>query len=171
MIVVETQRLYLKTFSQDDVPGFFELNNDPLVLKYTGDKPFKDKEEVSRFIKDYDQYKKHGFGRWSVYLKETNCYLGFSGLRYSSETDEIDIGFRFMQKFWGMGFATESAIAALELAFTRYNAQKVVARAMQDNLASHAVIKKLGMTYQSSFQEDGKLWSKYQFLKENWRGY
>ncbi len=167
-IIATTNRLVLKEFSIDDIDGFFELNNDPVVLKYTGDKAFVNKTEVAEFISKYDQYEKYGFGRWSVYLKDTNQYVGFTGLRHSKESKDIDIGFRINRKYWGKGFATESAMASLNVAFHQYNVEQVTARAMKDNVASHTVIKKLAMKYHSEFEETGKLWIKYTLSQADW---
>lgn len=161
MIVYETERLLLREFSEKDIDGFFELNNDPVVLEYTGDRAFKHKDEVRRFIENYDQYNKYGLGRWSLYLKDNDEYIGFSGLRKSDETGEVDIGFRIMRKHWGKGYATESALASLKLAYERFGVEKVIARAMKNNSASHAVIKKLGMELVGTFTEDGCCWIKY----------
>ncbi len=168
MVVAETDRLLLKKFSENDVDGFFELNNDPEVLIYTGDKPFQNKEEVARFISEYNQYEICGFGRWSIYLKGTGQYIGFSGLRYLPDNEETDIGFRIARKYWGNGYATESAIAGLKIAFLELELKKIIARAMKDNLASHAVIKKLGMQCHSEFKEGGKNWMKYELYRTHW---
>lgn len=169
MIVAQTPRLLLKQFSLDDVDGFFTLNQDPEVLQYTGDRPFADKQEVATFIREYDQYDKYGLGRWSLYLKSTGEYIGFSGLRYSPETNDTDIGFRLMRKYWGRGYATESARAALTLAFTEFDKDRVIARAMTNNQASHAVIQKLAMQPLSSLHEAGHEWLTYQLSRKDWQ--
>ncbi|BDY04492.1 GNAT family N-acetyltransferase [Ferrimonas sp. YFM] len=164
MTELETERLRLQRFSLEDVDGFFELNNDPVVLKYTGDKPFDNKDQVAAFISDYAQYQLNGFGRWSLYLKETGEYLGFCGLRRAEPGAEVDIGFRIMRRHWRQGYALESAIAALQLGFGRYQLDRIVARAMEDNQASHAVINKLGMTRCGAFAEEGVNWVKYELF-------
>ncbi|WP_051215994.1 GNAT family N-acetyltransferase [Ferrimonas futtsuensis] len=164
MIEWETDRLILKRFSLGDVDGFLELNSDPDVLTYTGDRPFDTREQVARFIEDYTQYQLNGFGRWSVYLKETGEYLGFCGLRRAERGGEVDIGFRFMRKHWRQGYALESSLAALKLAFGRYQLDRVVARAMEDNRASHGVIRKLGMTRCGCFTEGGVNWVTYELF-------
>ncbi|WP_299789563.1 GNAT family N-acetyltransferase [uncultured Shewanella sp.] len=167
-IETETERLLFRRFSLDDVAGFYGLNLDPLVLKFTGDKPFSSRSEVVRFIEEYDQYDKYGFGRWSLYLKSSGEYIGFCGLRQSPETGEVDIGFRLMRRFWHRGYALESAKASLELAFTRYGVDTVIARAMKNNLASQRLIQKLGMQLDSSFIESGEEWLKYELKQERW---
>ncbi len=141
MIVVTTPRLELRRFSLDDVEGFYNLNEDSEVIRYTGDRSFKGRQEVETFILAYDQYEKHGIGRWSAYLRETGTYIGFSGLKFDPDKNQLDIGFRFYRDQWGKGYATESAIAALRIGFDEFGADVIVARAMQDNAASHSVIK------------------------------
>ena len=161
MIIAETDRLILKEFSIEDTEGFYRLNNDPLVLQYTGDKPFANVDETKRFIESYNHYQKHGFGRWSVYIKSENKYVGFCGLRVSEESGETDIGFRILREYWRKGIGYESSVAALELGFNQFKLENIVARAMKDNLASHGVIKKLGMLPVDDFVEEGVSWTQY----------
>lgn len=165
-VIVKTARLELRAFSLSDSEGFYLLNNDPVVIKYTGDEAFKDVEEAREFIRKYDHYEKWGFGRWSVYHIDTGAYLGFCGLKYSPEKQEVDLGFRFMQKYWNRGFATEAAQAALKVGFEKYGIKKMVGRAMMDNLASHRVLQKLGMEKMFEFEEDGEDWVQYEVVFE-----
>ncbi|RYV01721.1 N-acetyltransferase [Shewanella sp. OPT22] len=168
MNIAESKRLELREFSKNDVNGFFELNNDPIVLKYTGDSPFRDKLEVMQFIDNYQHYDENGFGRWSVYLKENDQYIGFCGLRKCHISEDVDIGFRIKRAFWGQGYASEAADLCLRLGFKRFALNDIVARAMEDNQASHALIKKLGMTFESCYQERGKKWLKYSINQQHY---
>ena len=108
-IILETERLYLREFIDSDGFHFYHLNNDSDVIKYTGNKPFKSIEEATNFIENYNEYLINGFGRWAVCLRETDEFLGWCGLKYESDKDEIDLGFRFYKKHWNKGYATESA--------------------------------------------------------------
>jgi len=162
MIVATTPRLELRRFSLDDVEGLYNLNNDPDVIRYSGDRSFKDRQEVATFILNYDQYEKHGIGRWSVYLRETAAYIGFCGLKFNPDKNQLDLGFRFYRRQWGKGYATESALAALRIGFDEFGADIIVGRAMQDNVASHRVLKKLAMRPDFTFEEAGKPWLQYQ---------
>ncbi len=162
MLISETPRLLFTQFSIEDVDGFYSLNNDPQVIKFTGDRAFHDREEVKQFIQNYDQYRLNGFGRWSLYLKSTGEYIGFCGLRKDINTGEVDIGFRLMRKFWHQGYAFEAARESIRIGFEQYGVNVIVARAMEDNSASHALIDKLGMSYHSRLTEQGVTWIKYQ---------
>ena len=164
MNIIETERLFLREFSLKDIEYFYQLNNDPQVIKFTGDSPFNSKYEVKEFIEGYDHYKKYGFGRWSVYLKSNNQFIGFNGLRKCEFTHEVDIGFRFVRNQWSKGYAYESSLSVLTFAFKQLKLKRIIARAMEENKASHAVIKKLGMDYISTTYENNVKWSKYELL-------
>ena len=159
--VFETDRLLLKKFNRADAKGFYELNLDPEVVRYTGDVPFASMAEAEAFIRDYDHYERYGFGRWSVFTKDTDDYIGFCGLNYRPALDEVDVGFRFLRINWGKGYATEAARGSLLYGFTQYALDKIVARAMQGNLASHRVLHKLGMRYEKTLEAEGAVWCQY----------
>ena len=147
MKILETSRLLLREMTTDDAENAYILNSDPEVLRYTGDDPFESVEEAREFLANYESYKKYGFGRWAVILKETGEYLGWCGLKYTPELDECDIGYRFMKKFWGCGYATEAAEACLELGFGKFGMKTIVGRAMPENGASVRILEKIGLTY------------------------
>lgn len=150
MKIIETNRFYLRTFQETDALHLFSLNSDCEVLKYTGDVPFETVDDALEFIKNYRAYLDFGMGRWAVILKENNAFLGWCGLKYNPKTEQVDLGFRFFQKYWNKGYATEAAQACIEYGFTKLKLQKIVGRAMQENKASIQVLTKVGMTYVST---------------------
>lgn len=160
-VVFETTRLILKRFSLVDAQGFYELNLDPEVLRYTGDVPFASVAEAEAFIHNYDHYECYGFGRWSVFLKDSSEYIGFCGLNYRPALGEVDLGFRLRRSQWGNGYATEAARGSLLYGFKEYALERIVARAMQENLASHRVLYKLGMHFEKTFEAEGDVWHQY----------
>ncbi|WP_444995548.1 GNAT family N-acetyltransferase [Aliikangiella sp. IMCC44359] len=165
-VIANTPRLELREFSIQDAPSFYQLNLDPLVLQYTGDSAFANVGETIEFIQKYDQYDKYGFGRWSLYLKESQQYIGFCGLRYSDSTGEVDLGFRLVRRFWGQGLATEAAKCAVEVGFKHYRLESIIGRAMQDNLASHAILNKLGFQFESPLNENKRQWFQYRLVNQ-----
>ena len=144
--IIETSRLYLREFELSDARKMFELNSDKEVIKYTGDDHFTSESEALNFIKNYDHYKAHGFGRWAVILKETNTFIGWNGLKLNEEND-IDIGFRFFKKYWGKGYATEIIAGFLEFCFDAFRLPSIMAQALKTNSASQRVLEKLGFEY------------------------
>jgi ribosomal-protein-alanine N-acetyltransferase len=153
--ILETPRLYLLEMTPDDAASAYLLNLDPEVIRYTGDDPFESIEEAKAFLESYSSYRTYGFGRWGVILKETDEYLGWCGLKYTPELDEFDIGYRFMKKFWGNGYATEAAEACLEVGFNQFNMKTIVGRALPENGASIRVLEKIGLSYLENRIEDG----------------
>ena len=166
LVVLETARLALKTFSLEDALGFYELNLDPEVLRYTGDVPFRSIAEAEAFIRGYDHYDRHGFGRWSVFIRDTAEYIGFCGLNYRPELDEVDVGFRLLRRYWGNSYATEAARASILHGFETCGLSRIVARARRENLASLRVMENLGMRFEKEFFVEGALWVQYEITKE-----
>jgi ribosomal-protein-alanine N-acetyltransferase len=155
-LILETPRLVLREFDIDDAKSFYELNLNPNVIKYTGNSAFKDIDEAKRFLENYSDYKENGFGRWAVINKSTEEFLGWCGLKYDKKSDETDIGFRFFEKFWNQGFATESAKACLKYGFENLNLTTIIGRAMKENQASIKVLEKIGLHYVKDFDFDGQ---------------
>ena len=137
------------------------LNLDKDVIIYTGDKAFLSVKETENFIKSYNHYKKYNYGRWAVIDKKSTDFIGWCGLKYTKELDEVDIGFRFFKKYWNQGFATESAKVCLNYGFENYNLKVIIGRAMVDNKASVKVLEKIGMTYIEEIDFEGKLGCKF----------
>jgi ribosomal-protein-alanine N-acetyltransferase len=156
-MITSTPRLLLRELTEADAQDFHDLNFDPDVLQYTGDSIFDNVESAQQFLINYQNiYKKYGFGRWAVIRKDDGAFLGWCGLKYSEDTKQHDLGFRFFKKYWGNGYATEAAAACVMLAFEKFGIQTLVGRAMEANSASIRVLEKLGFTFSEFFDFEGK---------------
>ena len=163
---IETERLLLREVIASDVDGMFELDSNPNVHIYIGGKAVTTIEQSAAYIENLQQqYKDFGTGRWAVILKETNEFLGWSGIKFI--TDEInnhknfyEIGYRFIEKHWGKGYATEAGKAFIEYAFNNLKADAVYAYADAGNENSRKILEKLGLRYVNSFeyQEELEVW-------------
>jgi ribosomal-protein-alanine N-acetyltransferase len=109
-VIIETERLLLRTFMEDDASLIYELNLDPEVTRYTLD-PIIDVAHAKKILNEVilPQYTLYGHGRWAVHLKTTLEFIGWCGLKFRPERNEIDLGYRFRKIFWGNGYATEAA--------------------------------------------------------------
>lgn len=94
--ILETERLLLRELNPDDAGDFFYLNENPNVIKYTGDKVFQNIDEAREFLENYRDYWLNGYGRWAIISKVNNEFVGWCGLKYNSNTEETDVGFRFL---------------------------------------------------------------------------
>ncbi|MFT5250293.1 MAG: ribosomal-protein-alanine N-acetyltransferase [bacterium] len=164
--IIETNRLVLRELDINDSENFFNLNSDSEVLKYTGDLPFSSIAAAENFLINYSDYKKNGFGRWAVILKETESFIGWSGLKLNEE-NLVDIGFRFFKKEWGKGYATESARAVLDYGFNTLKLNEIIGRASKNNISSIRVLEKLNMTFWKQDSFEGIEESVYYRIKKN----
>jgi [ribosomal protein S5]-alanine N-acetyltransferase len=164
-VVIETDRLLLRTFTEDDAPLIYELNLDPEVTRYTHD-PMTDIEQAKKVLVEVilPQYALYNHGRWAVHLKPALEFLGWSGLKYIPDRDEIDLGYRYMKRFWGKGYATEAAYACLQHGFQRLNMQRIVGRALPGNAGSIKVLENCGMQYVGEENIHGLLHKTYQAI-------
>jgi RimJ/RimL family protein N-acetyltransferase len=151
---IETERTFLRKLSVEDARDFYGLNLDQEVLKYTGDKPFENIKTAKDFLINYDQYERYRVGRLAVIEKKTSKFIGWCGLKYNSDTDEYNIGFRFFKQYWNKGFATETAKKCLNYGFNDLKIQRIIGRAMKENIASIKVLEKMGMTFKDTFAFD-----------------
>lgn len=147
-VIIETERLLLRTFTKDDAQLIYELNLNPEVIRYTGD-PIKDIDHAQQVLEQVilPQYALYNHGRWAVLVKPALEFIGWCGLKTRPERNEIDLGYRFLQTAWGKGYATEAAFATIKYGFEKLNLQRIVGRAMPANTGSIKVLEKCGMTF------------------------
>ncbi len=157
--VIETKRMILRPFTLDDIPASHLMNLDAEVSQYTGDGGVVSLHEIERRIKEnvLGDYKKYGYGRLAVEEKGGENFIGFCGLKYIPEDKEVDLGYRFMKKYWGKGLATEASKACLDYGFNTLKLKRVTATVLPDNHASINVLRKLGFTFEKEIIEDGEL--------------
>jgi len=161
-IILETSRLILRELNPNDAQYFYDLNLEPDVIQYTGDPPFESVESAKSFLENYAQYKLYGYGRWACILKENNEWIGWCGLKFEKEHGDTDIGYRFFKKYWGKGYATESAKACLEYGFQKLGLKRIIGRAMNANGASIRIFEKLKMQYVKDINFDGQAAVEYE---------
>jgi RimJ/RimL family protein N-acetyltransferase len=155
-IFAETERLVLREMLPEDLDGMFELDSDPEVHRYLGNKPVTDKkesEEMISFVRQ--QYETHGIGRWAVIDKKTNEFMGWAGLKYITELTNnhrnyYDLGYRLIRRYWGQGIASEAALISLEYAFNELKLTELYAAACE-NAGSNHILKKIGMKLVETF--------------------
>jgi ribosomal-protein-alanine N-acetyltransferase len=160
---IETERLLLRELELSDAAGMFELDSNPNVHLFLGNKPLKHIDESIDQIKNIQkQYSDFGIGRWAVILKETNEFLGWSGIKFitteiNNHKDFYEIGYRFIEKHWGKGYATEAGKAFVDFAFNEMKVEVVYAYADAGNENSRKILEKLGLKYINSFEYEEEL--------------
>lgn len=145
--MIETLRLVLRPLTIDDSHNFYNLNNDPEVIQYTGDVPFESEKDALEFLQNYDQFIKYKTGRMAVIKKDDQSFIGWCGIKFDPSSGEYDLGFRFFKKYWNQGFASEAAKASLKYGFETLQIPLILGRAMEQNVSSIKVLEKCGMKY------------------------
>lgn len=144
---LETPRLILREFKIEDCQEIAPILANPRVMKFSSTGALsaaQTQEKIESFMASYAKY---GFGKWAVILKETSSIIGYCGLAVEilDGQEIIEIGYRLDEPFWGKGFATEAASAALQHSFKNLKIAEIIGIVSPENVASVRVLKKLGM--------------------------
>jgi RimJ/RimL family protein N-acetyltransferase len=159
-IILETPRLALRQFTEDDVDYLFELNNDPEVMRYiTGGRPTPREEIRDRIIPfhlgAYDRLDR--LGTWAAESTATGEFLGWFHFRPDPDGDitNVELGYRLRRPAWHEGYATEGSRALIGTGFTDLGVERVFAHTMTVNTASRHVLEKCGLTLVRTIPYEG----------------
>lgn len=149
MKLIETSRLILRTWHEQDKQPFFEINHDNKVLEFLPGS--MSEEQVSDFMQyQNQQLEARQYMLWAAELQETGELIGFIGLNYFDRqthfSPAVEIGWRLGSQYWGFGYAPEGALATLDYGFNQLGLNEIVAFTARDNLRSRKVMDKIGMT-------------------------
>lgn len=148
MNALETERLVLRSWKEEDVEPYYEMNQDSKVLEFLRG-PLS-REEVKKFIADKNEtLAENGYTLWAVENKKTETLLGFVGLQEVLPlfpfAPAIEIGWRLAFSYWGKGYATEAAQTVVEYGFNKLNLEEIVSYTVAANHRSQRVMEKIGM--------------------------
>jgi len=162
-VILETERLMLREYVEEDAEAFFKVNSDPEVLRFVPDKRLLNVEQARQILVGHPiaDYRKYGFGRGACILKSTGEQIGFAGLKYLEELGEVDVAFRLMPNHWGQGLATEAALASVRFGFADLGLKRIIGLVMPENIASVRVLEKTGLRYAETVTFWGHQFSKY----------
>ncbi len=170
--MIQTKRTSLRPFIPSDYEAVFEFGSHPEVGKYTGDELLQTPQQAKDIITNVFQsdYKKYGYGRWAVVHKSDNKVIGFAGLKYLPEFDQVDIGFRFLPQYWNKGLATEVSIEIIKYGFETLNLDEIIGIADPLNIGSCKVLQKIGLQFYKTdqYDGDGKKYNWYRLNKESY---
>jgi RimJ/RimL family protein N-acetyltransferase len=157
-VFLETERLVLRRFSEDDVDNLVELDSDPDVMRFiNGGRPTPRQEIESdvlpRFLDYYGRFV--GYGYWAAVERSTGRFVGWFHFRpaEAAHADEVELGYRLRKSAWGQGYATEGSRALIDKGFAEFGVQRVVAFTMIVNVASRRVMEKAGLRFVRTFHQ------------------
>ena len=162
MKVLETNRLILRRLSVDDDAFILKLVNDPLWLRFIGDRDVRTLDDARAYILKgpVAMYERVGFGLYLVERKSDGVSLGICGLIKRDALDDVDLGFAFLPEFRAHGYAYESAAAVLAYGKSVFSLKRIAAITSSDNERSARLLEKLGFTFEKMLQlpdDDGEV--------------
>lgn len=173
---IETERLILRELRLSDLNGMFELDSNPEVHKYLGNKPVKTVDASVKILESViNQYHERGIGRFAAIEKPSGEFIGWSGIKFNTgdketlgdKRDFYDIGYRFIPRYWGKGYATESSKATLDFGFKKLNIKTMCGAAEIGNIASNRVLQKIGLQYMEQFPYEKEMINWYEMSHKN----
>ena len=145
---LQTSRLILRNWKQNDIEPFAILNSDPRVCEFLPN-VLSQEETLTSVIKIQSHFKKHAFGLFAVELISTKTFIGFVGLKYfsfdSHFTPSVELAWRLSWENWGQGLATEAAQKVTQYGFETLGLPEILAITAKNNQGSRRVMEKLGM--------------------------
>lgn len=155
MTVLETQRLLIEDWQQEDWQAFRYIASNPEVMRFIGDGQIWDDERIQQWVRrQIDNRAELGFAFWKLVDKTTGRLIGHCGMQYLANTGDIEIGWWLAQDCWGRGLATEAARRVLRYGFDTFHFKRIIAIGHPENTASINIMMKLGMKFEKF--TDGK---------------
>jgi RimJ/RimL family protein N-acetyltransferase len=145
---LETDRLHLRLWRDDDLAAFAKLNADPRVMEFFP-KPLDRAESDALAARIRDSFETRGFGQWAVEVPGRADFIGYVGLSVpqfeAHFTPCVEIGWRLAREHWGFGYASEAARAALDFGFRSLGLDQIVSFTVPANWRSRRVMERIGM--------------------------
>ena len=148
--ILETDRLILRPFREDDAIDVFECwESDPDVAKYMFWTSHNDIAKTKEWI-DFElgQIEKDDWYRYAIVQKENKELMGTAILYYDEEVDCWEIGYNLGKKYWNKGYVTEAMKKVIAFAQEELHISEIVGRYAKENPASGNVMRKLGFQYE-----------------------
>ncbi len=155
MIVLQTDRLIIKEYKTEYVNLAHKVFSDPKTMAFWP-APFSINETQKWIERSMHSYKENGFGRYAIYLKETNHLIGDCGI-LKLETDNAlvhDLGYIIHAPFWNSGLGVEASKAVMDYGFNELNIERLYANMPFNHAASIKVAEKLGMKQIKEFHNN-----------------
>jgi ribosomal-protein-alanine N-acetyltransferase len=147
---LNTARLTLRPFNEGDRENIFTLYGDPEVMTIRKIGPQTRDQCDVQLQMILEHWSRLGFGLWAVMNRETGAFMGECGLReLHPKSEEIELSYGLTPEFWGKGFASEMAPAALSHGFSCLGLGVIYGLAKRHNHASLHILRKLGFRHQS----------------------
>lgn len=152
---IETERLTLRAFSEADATALFELSQDPDVMRYVGERRVPTLQESWRGVAGMiGHWAMRGYGQWAIEERASGQFIGRAGIINPVDWPGPEVGYLLGKAWWGHGYATEAARAAMDWGFEQVGFPELISLIFAENVRSIAVATRLG----ESLRGDTDLW-------------
>jgi len=164
MAVVETVRLHLRPWREEDLDELLHLYADPEVMRnISGGRPFQRGRVVTLLENALRQWADRGFGPWIAIDKKSGAWIGEIGLNEIPDWPDlhnVEVGWELLPAWWGRGLAPEGGRAALWFGFAKHRLDRIISVTKPENAASQRVMEKIGLFYQGKrpYREAEPVW-------------
>lgn len=157
MKIIETERLALRRLTLEDAEFIRELVNEPSWIRFIGDRGVRTAEQARTYLENgpIAMYRRCGFGLWLVEIKATGEPVGICGLIKRDTLEDVDIGFAFLPRYWGRGYALESARAVMDYGRQILELDRIVAITSPDNASSIRLLERIGLRFERTIELAG----------------
>ncbi len=152
--IIETERLRLRDFREDDHPAYAAFLADVDATRYIGG-PFGERQAWRVMAAYIGHWHWRGYGPFAVADRESDEFIGYCGPWYPYGKPEPEIMWGIVPARWRRGFASEAARAARHWAYTEAAWPGAVSYIMPDNIASQGVAQRLGARREGAHDHDG----------------
>lgn len=143
--IIETERLILRHFSNDDFEAYAQMMADPDIVRFLfSGKPMSRHEAWKSLATMSGHWMLNGYGQWALEEKSTGEFVGRAGLLQPEGWPDLEAGWVLCKNAQGKGYATEAGGAAIDFAFNELKANKVISLIQPDNIPSIKVAERLG---------------------------
>lgn len=155
--VLNTERLCLRQIRPSDNQAIFNIFNDPEVTRYYGMKPFSDMAEADALIVRWRRrFSERRLVRWVLAKLADDWVIGTAGFTdWKRHFRSAQVGYDLAQPFWQQGYMREALTAVLEFGYSHMQLNRIEALVLNENIASIALLDKLGFKKEGLLREYG----------------
>lgn len=156
-MMIETKRLQLRPFAAEDAAFVLELLNEPSWIQFIGDRNVRTLADARAYIANGPQamLAQHGFSLLVAERKSDGAALGMCGLIMRDTLPAPDLGYAFLPRHWGQGYAREAAEAVLQYGHQALGIPRILAITAPDNHSSIKLLESIGMRFVKIIPYDG----------------
>lgn len=167
---IETERLTLRPWREADATALFEISQDPDVVRFVGDRHQPTLQEAWRMVAGWiGHWAVRGYGQWAIEERASGRFIGRAGIINPADWPGPEVGYLLGRPWWGRGYATEAARAAMDWGFREIGFTDLLSLIDPQNTASIAVATRLGETRRGETEIMGHHVLVYGITRAEWQ--